>query len=93
MQRGSAERLLKHRLHESLRRGTGARGTVFGREGKRALDAVDHRRAVEGTVLHQAVRATSQAFSPRRPTGGGDTRALKNGPSEPFASFVAINRD
>ena len=53
------------------------RETVLGQEGKRALGAVEHRRDVEGTVLHQAVRGHLASFLAGSADRGGLPRFVE----------------
>jgi len=55
----------------------GERETVLGQEGKRALGAVEHRRDVEGTVLHQVVRGHLASFLAETADRGGLPRFVE----------------
>ena len=65
--------------------GDGERETVLGREGQRALEAVEHRRDVEGTVLHQAVRGHLASFLAETAERGGLPRFVERD----FARYLA----
>ena len=65
--------------------GDGERGTLLGREGKRALGAVEHRRDVEGTVLHQVVRGHLASFLAEAADRGGLPRFVERD----FARYLA----
>jgi hypothetical protein len=53
------------------------RETVLGQEGKRALGAVEHRRDVEGTVLHRVVRGHLASFLAESADRGGLPRFVE----------------
>jgi hypothetical protein len=65
--------------------GDGERETVLGREGKQPLEAVEHRRDVEGTVLHQAVRGHLASFLAETADRGGLPRFVERD----FARYLA----